>query len=159
MKYAGLIKNDVVNGQNVCVSLWVQGCPFHCKGCHNPQTWDFDGGYEDKEILDKIFKALTANNIKRNFSVLGGEPLCQSNREEVAEIIAKVRESFPEIKIYIWTGYTLEELQKENNSSLISILNNIDVLIDGRFEIDKRDITLPLRGSRNQRVLYRGIDF
>lgn len=159
MKYAGLIKNDVVNGQNICVSLWVQGCPFHCEGCHNPQTWDFNGGYEDKEILDKIFKALTANNIKRNFSVLGGEPLCQSNRKEVAEIIAKVRESFPEIKIYIWTGYTLEELQKENDSSLISILNNIDVLIDGRFEIDKRDITLPLRGSRNQRILYRGTDF
>ena len=61
MKYAGLIKNDVVNGQNVCVSLWVQGCPFHCKGCHNPQTWDFDGGYEDKEILGSPRPKLVAS--------------------------------------------------------------------------------------------------
>lgn len=159
-KYAGLITNDLTNGEGVCVSFFVQGCPHHCPGCFNPETWDFNGGEElPTDIKGQIVKAICANGITRNFSVLGGEPLCPENIKEVDNIITSVRTAFPEIKIFVWTGYTLEELQKETNPSIISILSQIDVLIDGPFIEELKDITLPLRGSTNQRILKRGVDF
>lgn len=159
-RYAGLITNDFVNGTGVCVSFWTQGCPHRCPGCHNPETWDFEGGKElPTDIKGQIIKAICANGIIRNFSILGGEPLCPQNLEEVDNIITSVRTAFPHIKIFIWTGYTLEELQKIKNFHIINILSQIDVLIDGLYKEDEKDITLELRGSKNQRILYRGIDF
>ena len=159
-KYAGLMTNDFANGEGVCVSFWTQGCPHHCEGCQNPETWDFEGGLElPTDIRGQIIKAICANGITRNFSVLGGEPLCPQNIEEVDQIITSVRAAFPQIKIFVWTGYTLEELQKEKNEHIISILSKIDTLIDGKYIEEQRDITLKLRGSTNQRVLQRGIDF
>ena len=159
-KYAGLMTNDFANGEGVCVSFWTQGCPHHCEGCQNPETWDFEGGLElPTDIRGQIIKAICANGITRNFSVLGGEPLCPQNIEEVDQIITSVRAAFPQIKIFVWTGYTLEELQKEKNEHIISILSKIDTLIDGKYIEEQRDITLKLRGSANQRVLQRGIDF
>ncbi len=159
-RYAGLITNDFANGTGVCVSFWTQGCPHRCPGCHNPETWDFDGGKElPTDIKGQIIKAICANGIIRNFSILGGEPLCPQNLEEVDNIITSVRTAFPHIKIFIWTGYTLEELQKIKNFHIINILSQIDVLIDGLYKEDEKDITLELRGSKNQRILYRGIDF
>ena len=160
MRYAGLMKNDFTDGENISVSFWVQGCPWHCKGCHNPQTWDFMGGKElPPDFLKIIDSAITANGIQRNFSVLGGEPLCLENKSLVNEIVAHVRNTFPNIKIYIWTGDTIEHLKKLNDSEINYILNNIDVLIDGPFIQEKRDITLKLRGSSNQRILCKGKDF
>lgn len=158
VKFAAINKNDFINGEGVCVSLWVQGCPHHCKGCHNPEQWDFNGGqYKDNDILvEEIIDAITANGIRRNFSVLGGEPFAPQNMPDVYEIIFKVKQKFPNIKIYIWSGYTLEELQK---MYLPKLLDNVDVLIDGRFILAERDITLKLRGSKNQRILYKGTDF
>lgn len=159
-RYAGLMTNDFANGTGVCVSFWTQGCPHHCKGCQNPETWDFEGGLElPTDIRGQIIKAICANGITRNFSVLGGEPLCSQNIEEVDQIITSVRAAFPQIKIFVWTGYTLEELQKEKNKHIINILSKIDILIDGKYEEEQRDITLELRGSKNQRILQRGIDF
>lgn len=160
MRLAGMNKNDFANGHGVCVSLFVQGCPHRCPGCHNPETWDFEGGVETpSDIRGQIIKAITANGIERNFSVLGGEPLCDENVAAVDNIITGIRSAFPNIKIYVWTGYTLEELQAKNNSHINSILNHIDVLIDGRYVESKRDITLDLRGSSNQRILKRNVDF
>ena len=160
MKYAGIIYDDFVNGENVCVSLWMQGCHFHCKGCHNQQTWDFNGGYEMPENFESdILKAISKNGIQRNFSMLGGEPLCPENRACVCNLIKKVRETYPTIKIFVWTGYELEELRAENDKAINEILENINVLITGRFILEQRDITLPLRGSRNQKILYKGEDF
>lgn len=159
-RYAGLMTNDFANGTGVCVSFWTQGCPHHCKGCQNPETWDFKGGLElPTDIRGQIIKAICANGITRNFSVLGGEPLCPQNIEEVDQIITSVRAAFPQIKIFVWTGYTLEELQKEKNEHIINILSKIDILIDGKYEEKQRDITLELRGSKNQRILQKGIDF
>ncbi len=159
-KYAGLITNDFANGIGTCVSFWAQGCPHHCSGCQNPETWDFNGGHDlPTDIRSQIVKAICTNGITRNFSVLGGEPLCEENLEEIDQIITSVRTAYPHIKIFVWTGYTLEELQKEKNLHIISILSQIDVLIDGPFIQAERDITLELRGSRNQRILYRGVDF
>ena len=164
MRYAGLNKNDVVNGQGVCVTLFAQGCPHHCKGCFNPETWDFKGGREIdlNDLTYQIVQALKDNGIKRNFSVLGGEPLAPQNQENIARIIRAIRFHFPDIKIFLWTGYTLEELSEElskGNQYIKSILYDINILIDGEFIQEKKDLTLTLRGSTNQRILYKDIDF
>ena len=154
MKYAGIIKNDIANGPGIRVSFWVQGCPHKCYNCQNPETWDFNGGKEfTAETLQEIKDALTANGIMRNLSILGGEPLCQENLFLTMLVIKEVKEQFPNINIYLWTGYTIEELKGKSNSHLKYILNNIDVLIDGKYIEDQRDITLPLRGSSNQKII------
>ena len=159
-RYAGLITNDFANGTGTCVSFWTQGCPHHCLNCQNPETWDFQGGKEvPTDIRGQIIKAICANGITRNFSVLGGEPLCDENLDEVDKIITSVRTAYPQIKIFVWTGYILEELKEKKNDKINHILSQIDVLIDGPFIQAERDITLELRGSRNQRILYRGVDF
>lgn len=159
-RYAGLITNDFANGQGVCVSFFVQGCPHHCPGCFNSQTWDFDGGKElPSDIRGQIIKAICANGITRNFSVLGGEPLCEENLDEVNNIITSVRAAFPHIKIFVWTGYVLEELQKKKDPRIKNILSQIDILIDGPFIEAEKDLTLELRGSKNQRILHRTVDF
>ena len=155
MKYAGLMENDFTDGCGVCVSLWTQGCPHRCPGCHNPETWDFNGGYEvPDDIRGEIVKAISANGITRNFSILGGEPLCKENLDFVLNIITAVRTAYPDIKIYIWSGYTYAELISQDNPKIINILKQANVLIDGKYEEDKRDITLPLRGSSNQNIIY-----
>ena len=159
-KYAGLITNDFTNGSGTCVSFWTQGCPHHCPECHNPETWDFNGGQDlPNDIRGQIIKAICANGVTRNFSVLGGQPLCDENLEEVENIVVGVRTAFPNIKIFLWTGYTIEELKAKKNEHINNILSNIDVLIDGKYKKDERDLTLWLRGSKNQRILYKGIDF
>lgn len=161
-RYAKIKFNDIVDGEGICVSFWTQGCPFRCPGCHNPDTWDFNGGVEiPSDIKGQIIKALSANGVQRNFSVLGGEPLCEENLDLVHSLIMAVRIAYPEIKIFVWSGFIIETLKKraETNEKLADILKNIDVLIDGPFIQEERNITLKLRGSNNQRILYRGQDF
>lgn len=161
-RYAGIKYNDIVDGEGVCVSFWTQGCPHRCPECHNPQTWDFNGGLEvPSDIREQLIKAIGANDIQRGFSILGGEPLCEENLGLVNDIILSVREIYPQIKTYLWSGYTIEELtaRRQSNSILNSILSNIDVLIEGRYIKEKRDLTLKWRGSSNQKILYRGKDF
>lgn len=155
MKYAGIIKNDIANGPGIRVSFWVQGCPHKCYNCQNPETWNFDGGKEfTNKTLQEIKEAILANGIQRNLSILGGEPLCPENQFLTALVIKEIKETYPSINIYLWTGYTIEELTslRKIQNHLNYILNNINVLIDGRYEDDKRDITLELRGSSNQRI-------
>lgn len=150
--YNTIIKNDVTNGEGVCVSFFVQGCDHHCYGCFNPETWAFTGGKPyTTDIKWEIIKAISANGITRNFSVLGGEPLDQRNLDMVEEIVAAVRTAYPHIKIFLWTGYKFEDLD-QTDPRIASILNNIDILVDGEFENDMRDLSLKLRGSTNQRV-------
>ena len=153
MRYAGLIKNDMVNGEGVCVSFWTQGCPHRCHGCHNPETWDFDGGMEvPTDIKGQIIKAISANGVERNFSVLGGEPLCPENIELTCSVITAVRAAYPDIKIYLWTGYTFNALPLCDE--LEKIIEKIDYLIEGPYIEELRDITLPLIGSSNQTIIH-----
>ena len=160
LKIQGIIKQSSVDGEGIRYVIFCQGCPHHCKGCHNPETWNFDGGVATpSDIRGQIIKAISANGIERNFSVLGGEPLCEENVAEVDNIITGVRSAYPDIKIYVWTGYYLSELLAQENPHIENILNHIDVLIDGRYVENERDITLDLRGSRNQRILKKNIDF
>lgn len=109
MKYSGLILNDISAAPGLCVSFFTQGCPHRCKGCHNPETWDFDGGKEfTPDIIDTIIQGLTANGIQRNFCIMGGEPLCDENSFLTYLLVKEVKEKVPDVKIYIWSGYTYE---------------------------------------------------
>lgn len=154
MRYAGIIKNDVAAGNKVCVTFFVQGCAQHCPGCHNPETWDFNGGYEfTQDTLNKILEAITANGVQRNFAVMGGEPLHPNNLFLTNLVISEVRQKYPNIKIYLWTGYLYKDLIDKQEKLLQNILNNVDVLIDGPFIQEQRDITLPMRGSKNQSII------
>lgn len=152
MRIANLNKNDMVNGIGVSVSLFMQGCPHHCPGCFNPESWDFNGGYLHSLLVWDIIDAIKANGIERNFSILGGEPLCEENLGNVQHIIYAVRSFYPNIKICLWTGYTLEELQQNNNEDLQYILSEVNYLIDGKYLQEQRDVSLWLRGSRNQNI-------
>lgn len=154
MKYAGLIKNDFTAAPGISVSFYTQGCPHRCPGCHNPETWDFNGGKEfTPQVLKEIITALTANGVKRNLCVLGGEPLCEENLFLTLLVISNVKEKLPEVKVYIWTGFIYENLLKNPSPHLKKILEMTDVLIDGPYIDSLRDITLPMRGSSNQRII------
>ena len=153
MRYAGIIKNDFSAAPGVSVTFYTQGCPHHCFGCHNPETWNFEGGKEfTPEVIDEILEALTANNIMRSLAIQGGEPLCVENEFLTLLIVKAVKEKFPNIKIYIWTGYYFNSLP--NTPYIKQILELTDCLIDGPYIEEERDITLPMRGSRNQNIIY-----
>ena len=155
MRYAGIIKNDIAAAPGVCVSFFTQGCPHHCFGCHNPETWDFEKGKEfTNETFREILQALQANGIHRDFCIMGGEPLCEQNQLLTLLLINAVKEKLPDTKIYIWTGYYYKDLIKQiNNGKLQEILKKADILIDGPYIQSQRDITLPLRGSKNQSII------
>lgn len=154
MQYADVIWNDIAAGDGLCVSFYVQGCPHRCPGCHNPETWDFKGGKEfPASLLDELIQRLNAQGIKRSLCILGGEPLCPENQFLTTLLVRTVKEKSPDTKIYVWTGYLYEDLQKQGGPHLQYILENINVLIDGPFIKEERDVTLKMRGSRNQRVI------
>ena len=154
MKYAGILKNDFSAAPGVSVSFFTQGCPHHCRGCQNPETWDFYGGKEfTPDLYDEIINSLTVQGIKRNFCVMGGEPLCSENEFLTLLVIKYVKEHLPETPIYIWTGYTYEELLRRHSLRITQILELTDYLIDGPYIEDLRDITLSMRGSSNQRII------
>ena len=157
MKYAGIIENDIAAAPGICVSFFTQGCPHHCPVCQNPETWDFNAGKDfNNEVLFKIIKALKANGVERKLCIMGGEPLCKENLILTEMVIATVRESLPQTEIYVWTGYTFPELekQKNDNSHIQYILTHIDCLIDGKYIESERDVTLEMRGSKNQNIIY-----
>lgn len=154
MRYADVIWNDIAAGDGLCVSFYTQGCPHHCPGCHNPETWDFEGGKDfPSTLLDELPTRLNAQGIKRSLCILGGEPLCQENLFLTHLLIRTVKDKSPDTKIYLWTGYLYEDLKENNNTHIQYILNNINTLIDGPFIQEERDITLKMRGSRNQRII------
>ena len=156
MKYAGIIKNDFSAAPGISVSFFVQGCPHHCKGCHNPETWDFDGGKEfTYDVLNDIAESLFANGISRSLAIMGGEPLCEQNIFLTLLVVKTIKEKYPDIKIYIWSGYTYDYLMShiETNLHLKQVLDYADFLIDGPYVEELRDISLPMRGSSNQKII------
>ena len=154
MRYAGIIYNDLAAAPGVSLTFFAQGCPHKCENCHNPEAWPFDGGHEFTiETMTRIIKGLKANGIKRTLCIMGGEPLCPENRFLVDMVIKTAKESIEGLKVYVWTGYLYEDLNKMTDSHLASILKNTDVLVDGPYIDSERDITLPMRGSRNQRII------
>jgi anaerobic ribonucleoside-triphosphate reductase activating protein len=159
MRYAGIIKNDFSAAPGTSVTFFTQGCPHKCEGCHNPETWDFEGGEEvTHDTILEVIEAITANGLHRNLCIMGGEPLCPENQFLTNLIINSVKEKLPDTKIYLWTGYCLEDLDMSNNR-VKSILEQVDCLIDGPYDKTKRDVSLFMRGSSNQRILYKGTDY
>ena len=159
MRYAGIIKNDFSAAPGTSVTFFTQGCPHRCEGCHNPETWDFEGGEEvTHDTILEVIKAITANGLHRNLCIMGGEPLCPENQFLTNLIINSVKEKLPDTKIYLWTGYCLEDLDMSNNR-IKSILEQVDCIIDGPYDKTKRDVSLFMRGSSNQRILYKGTDY
>ena len=151
MNYAGIKKTDVANGPGVRVSLFVSGCRHHCKGCFNSETWDFAYGKPfDDDVLNEIMAALEPEYIE-GFTVLGGEPFEPENREMVLEVIKTVREKHPDMSIWCYSGFLFDVLKDTDVSK--DILKLIDVLVDGRFVEEKKNLRLKFRGSENQRLI------
>ena len=151
MKYAKIRKMDISNGEGVRVSLFVQGCSFHCKNCFNQETWDFNGGKEFTTAeIQKIIELANKDYIA-GLSVLGGEPLHPNNIESVSMLCQYFKFKYPKKSIWVWTGFKYEDILKMGEN--YNIFDYIDVLVDGQFEEDKKDLTLKWRGSSNQRVI------
>lgn len=154
MYYAKIIKNDTVNCiDGITVSLFMSGCPHHCKGCFNSETWNpkFGKNVLIYNLIKEIENDISEFEVDRNFSVLGGEPLADYNILHTDCIIKFIRKKFPNIKIYLWSGYTFDEIQLMKT---YDVLKNIDYLIEGRFIEELKDVNLKLRGSSNQHIYY-----
>ena len=147
MRYNRIRKMDISNGPGVRVSIFFQGCSFHCKNCFNKETWDFDGGYEFNEEVIKHILDLSSKEYITGLSILGGEPMHPKNIKGVEELSKCFKQEFPNKTVWCWTGFLYEQIQDEE------VLNYIDVLIDGRFIQEKYSPDLKWRGSSNQRVI------
>lgn len=169
MRYAQIRPMDISNGEGIGVALFTQGCPIHCKGCFQPETWDFEGGKDfGEDEMSLILELMDKPHITR-FSILGGEPLSLVNLPALRAVILNVKCNFPEKKIWMWTGYTWDQIVSKWHDldtqgklddfdyylmdALEDILANIDYLIAGPFIEEQKDLTLLWRGSRNQEVL------
>ena len=147
MNYAEIKKVDIANGPGVRVSLFVSGCRNHCKGCFNPETWDFDYGRPfTRETEDEIIEALRPSWIQ-GLSILGGEPTEEENAAVLIPFLKRVRAALPDKDIWLYSGYTYEALRDKE------ILTLVDVLVDGPFLLKLKDAGLAFRGSRNQRII------
>ena len=164
MRYASIRELDISNGSGVGVSLFVQGCEFHCDGCFNTETWDFDGGEEWTDTIEQELFALINRPFIKRWSVLGGEPLHNNNILTVYNLCKKVKETYPDKQIWLYTGYKFEDIWIPRGSVIPQncnptrdlrngILKYIDVLVDGQYIHQQRDITLAFRGSSNQRLI------
>lgn len=151
MRYADIVYNDIVNSNGVALTFYCQGCKHHCKGCFNTSTWDFEGGKElNSEIIDKALNVIKMfPSGYDNLVLLGGEPF--QNIDSCIEIVLKFKNLFPNKKIWCYTGYTWETL--DNQIMKEYLLSQIDVLVDGRFIEELKNLKLKFRGSSNQRVI------
>lgn len=147
MRYHNITKDDMLNGDGLRTVLWVAGCSHGCKNCHNPVTWDICGGIPFDEAAKKeLFEALEPDYIS-GITFSGGDPLHMQNRGEVGELIKEIREKYPNKTIWVYTGYTWDEVKD------LPYLKLADVLVDGPFVEELKDVTLHWKGSANQRVI------
>lgn len=157
MNYADIKRIDVANGEGVRVSVFVSGCNHHCKGCFNECAWDFNYGNKFTERQEEeVLKDLDHDYIS-GLTLLGGEPLEPANQEGLLPLVKKAKEKFPDKKIWCYTGFDFEKdvvgkMAKQNETTK-ELLKYLDVVVDGKFEEDKKDLKLRFRGSSNQRIL------
>lgn len=149
MNYHNITKEDMLNGDGLRVVLWVAGCNHHCKDCQNPITWDPNGGILfDMDAKKEIFDELDKDYIS-GITFSGGDPLHENNRQSIEALITIIKNTYPEKTIWLYTGYTWEQVIDLN----IPFLKHIDVLVDGRFVTEEKDNNLKWKGSPNQRVI------
>ena len=147
MRYNTIRQLDIANGKGIGISIFTQGCEHCCKGCFQPETWNFDYGKEFTEQTMDLLIELAKPDYVDHLSVLGGEPLHPRNREEVLKLVKKFKSVYPEKSVWLWTGYLIEEVFEDLADS------GIDVVVDGRFVEELKDLRLKYRGSSNQRVI------
>lgn len=175
MNYANIKFNDIANGEGVRTSLFVSGCTHHCKNCFNKETWDFNYGKPfTVEVEEKIIQSLKPSYVN-GLTLLGGEPMEPANQKGLLPLLKKVKQQFPEKQIWCYTGYLIDDLlglgriemkNKAENTSIIQTLTNrahadytkevlsyIDIMVDGEFKEDLKDISLRFKGSSNQRII------
>ena len=158
MNYATIKNNDIANGPGVRVSLFVSGCTHRCPGCFNEVAWDFDYGEPfTQETIEYILNLLKPDYIQ-GLTLLGGEPFEPANQPTLAELLRKVKDRYPAKTVWCFTGFRLgEELLQEGSyprtEHTDDMLSHIDILVDGRFRQEEKDISLQFRGSRNQRII------
>lgn len=147
MRYHNITTDDMLNGDGLRTVLWVAGCDHRCEGCHNPVTWDIDGGIPfDEEAERELFEKLSPDYIS-GLTFSGGDPLHPKNREEVTRLAKKFREMFPDKTIWLYTGYRYEEIED------LEIVPLVDIIVDGEFVKAQFDAKLHWKGSANQRVI------
>lgn len=151
MNIAGFYDESISNGLGWRAVLFVSGCPHNCPGCQNKAAQDFKYGkkFNKQEIIDRI----TQNSILKGITISGGEPLCPENIPEVLDFIKEVKKVRPQFNVWCYSGYTLEQLENRNDEVTKECLEEIDVLVDGRYVESKKDPTLKFRGSANQRII------
>ena len=148
MRYNLIRKMDISNGPGVRVSVFMQGCSFHCKNCFNPETWDFEGGKEfTDETIEKVLELCSKEHVK-GLSILGGEPMHPKNIDATTKLAKAFKEKYPNKNLWVWSGFEFDKDLKGKD-----VLNYIDVLIDGVYKDELHDPTLKWRGSSNQRVI------
>jgi len=158
MNYGTIKSYDIANGTGVRVSLFVSGCRHHCKGCFNAPTWDFDYGDPfTRETQDKILKLLEPSYIE-GFSLLGGEPFEPENQPVLAQLLETIKAAYPQKSVWCYSGYLFDQDMvpggKVYTPFTDRMLSCIDVLVDGEFILEQKDISLQFRGSKNQRILH-----
>lgn len=148
MKYNKIRKMDISNGPGVRVSIFFQGCSFHCKNCFNPETWDFDGGKEFTDETIEHILDLCENEYIVGLSMLGGEPMNPTNLPGTTKLAKAFKERFPNKSLWSWSGYTFEDYVSKQE-----VINYLDVLVDGQYKDELRDPRLKYAGSTNQRAI------
>ncbi len=151
MKMAGFYDESISNGLGWRAVLFCSGCPHHCPNCQNLEAQDFNYGQDFNE--DEIMKKINDNSIIKGVTLSGGEPLCPQNIKDELHFVKRLKKEKPNFNVWCYTGYTYEELKARNDETTNELLDNIDVLVDGRFVEAKKDPDLMFRGSSNQRVL------
>lgn len=151
MRYAQIRNIDISNGNNIGIALFVQGCPFRCYNCFNPETWDFEAGKEWDEETEHQFIELAKRPYIKRISILGGEPLADANLSDVLNLINKIRIQLPQKTIWLYTGYTWEECL--NHETRREIISKCDIIVDSKYIDSLKNTTLKWRGSSNQRVI------
>ena len=148
MKYNLIRKMDISDGPGVRVSIFMQGCQFHCKNCFNPETWSFEGGNEfTDDTINEVLKLCEADHIQ-GLSILGGEPMHPNNIEGTTKLAKAFKEKFPKKSLWAWSGFTFDDYLKDKE-----VLKYLDVLVDGQYKDELHDFRLKWRGSSNQRVI------
>lgn len=148
MRYNVIRKMDISNGPGVRVSVFMQGCEFHCKNCFNPETWNFEGGNEfSQNTIDEVLELCDKSHIK-GLSILGGEPMHPKNIEATTKLAKAFKEKYPNKNLWVWSGFKFDEDLKDKE-----VLKYVDVLVDGRYSDELHNPKLKWRGSSNQRVI------